>query len=124
MKIRDYRGLKAWQVGIELDAVCYRISFRLPCTERYGLARQIRDAAGSIPANIAEGNSRRHLKEHLQFVGMARASAAELRSHLQMCASRRLLSPAECEPGQHLTERVLMLVTGLQRALERKLDSQ
>ena len=123
MPVRDYRDLLAWQEAMELDAVCYRLSHSLPASERYELARQIRRAASSISSNIAEGNSRTHLGEYIQFVGIARASAAELRNHLEVCVRRRLLKPSECAHAQRLTERVLKLVTGLQRALRRKLGS-
>jgi four helix bundle protein len=123
MPIRDYRDLMAWQQAMELDAICYRLSFRLPASERYELARQIRGAAASIPSNIAEGNSRSHLAEYVQFVSIARASAAELRNHLEICLRRKLLPPSECAHAQRLTERVLKLVTALHRALQRKLGS-
>jgi four helix bundle protein len=122
MPIRDYRDLLAWQQAMELDAMCYRLSFKLPTSERYELARQLRRASSSIPSNIAEGNSRSHLGEYVQFVGIARASAAELRNHLEVCVRRRLLTPSECEPAQRLTERVVKLVTALHTALKRKLD--
>jgi four helix bundle protein len=123
MGIRDYRDLLAWQQAMELDSVCYRLSFRLPASEKYELARQIRRAASSIPSNIAEGNSRSHLGEYVQFVGIARASAAELRNHLEVCVRRRLLKPSECAHAQRLTERVMKLVTALHTSLKRKLDT-
>ncbi len=123
MGIRDYRDLNAWQEAMELDVVCYRLSIKLPASERFELARQIRGAASSIPANIAEGNSRSHLAEYVQFVSIARPSAAELRTHLEVCHRRGLLSEADCSHALRMANNVLQLVTGLQKSLRRKLDA-
>src|SRR5579859_5716001 len=57
--IRSYRELIAWQRAMELVVVSYRTASRLPRDELYGLISQIRRAATSVPANIAEGQGRR-----------------------------------------------------------------
>ena len=54
-KIQSYRDLRVWQMGMNLAENCYRITQIFPQKERYGLTSQIRRAAVSIPANIAEG---------------------------------------------------------------------
>jgi four helix bundle protein len=64
----------------------YRVSQGFPKEETFGLASQIRRAAVSIPSNIAEGHSREHLKEYLNHLSMARASLAEVETHLEIAA--------------------------------------
>jgi four helix bundle protein len=51
--VKSYRDLKAWVKAMDLVVESYKIAARLPKSEVYGLANQIRGAAVSIPANIA-----------------------------------------------------------------------
>jgi four helix bundle protein len=62
-RIQSYRELVAWQRAIELIVESYRCAAALPKTETYGLASQIRRAAVSVAANIAEGHGRTHLAD-------------------------------------------------------------
>jgi 23S rRNA-intervening sequence protein len=55
MNGESYRGLEVWQAAMDLVEEVYRLAALLPETEKYGLASQMRRAATSIPANIAEG---------------------------------------------------------------------
>jgi four helix bundle protein len=57
---KTYRELEVWQVAMELAEECYRVTSRFPKQEIYGLVSQIRRAAVSIAANIAEGQGRRY----------------------------------------------------------------
>jgi four helix bundle protein len=67
--------LIVWQKAMQLAALSYRCAQRLPAIERFGLAAQIRSAATSIPANIAEGNGRRVRDDYGRFLAIARGSA-------------------------------------------------
>jgi four helix bundle protein len=58
MTIESYRDLRVWQEAMDLAEVCYRLTAGFPREEAYGLTSQIRRAAISIPANIAEGYGR------------------------------------------------------------------
>jgi len=119
MTLRDYRDLDAWQQAMNLAEVSYRLCAQLPTFERYGLAQQIRRAATSIPANLAEGNSRAHRAEYLHFVAIARGSAAELRTHVELSRRLGLLPEAECMEALRLADRVCEIVAGLQRSLRK-----
>jgi len=59
-----------------------------PKEELYGLTSQLRRAAVSVPSNIAEGNTREHLKEYLHHISIAQASLAEIDTQLEI--ARRL----------------------------------
>ncbi len=82
MSIQNYKELEVWQIAMDLAETCYQITRGFPKEELFGLTSQIRRAAVSIPANIAEGHARHHTKEYLQFLGVARGSLMELETHL------------------------------------------
>lgn len=63
----------------------YDIINKLPCTERYALADQMRRSAISIPSNIAEGYERNSTKEYIQFLSIANGSKAELMTQIEIC---------------------------------------
>ena len=81
-RIRDYKDLIVWQRAMELAETCHDIVALLPHGAKRDLASQIRRAAHSITANIAEGHSRPSRHEYLNYIGIARASLKELESHL------------------------------------------
>lgn len=82
MKIGSYRELKIWQKGMEIAEQCYLLTRSFPASEQFGLTSQIRRAAASIPANIAEGYGRGMRGEYHQFVRYAQGSLKELETHL------------------------------------------
>ena len=86
--------LRAWQTAVDLGIVCYTLSRGFPREERYGLTKQLRDAAVSIAANIAEGNGRLTTGEYLNHLSVARGSLREVDTHLEF-ALRLRYAPAE-----------------------------
>jgi four helix bundle protein len=79
---RSHRDLKVWQIGLDLTETLYRVTASWPNDERFGLVSQVRRAAVSVPANIAEGAGRRTSGEFAHFIGIARGSLAELETLL------------------------------------------
>jgi four helix bundle protein len=71
----------------------YRATETFPKSETYGLTSQIRRAATSIPANIAEGQGRRFTKEFQYFLANARGSLWELDTHLESAMRLGFLQP-------------------------------
>ena len=86
MSIKSYEDLQVWQMAIDLVVECYRATEDFPLDERFGLTGQLRRAAVSIPANIAEGHARSHRREYLNFLSVAQGSAAELNTRLRIAA--------------------------------------
>jgi len=78
MVVKSYRDLLVWQEAMELVIGCYRISDRFPPRELYGLTNQLRRAAVSVPANIAEGRGRSHTREFVYHLSIAYGSLKEV----------------------------------------------
>lgn len=83
-KVSRYQDLVAWQKAYSLTLAVYRESQRFPPEERFGLQQQMRRAAVSIPSNIAEGFGRHTTADYLRFLDMARGSAYELETQIQL----------------------------------------
>lgn len=84
--IQSYRDLKVWQEAMNLAEECYRLTKLFPDSEMYGMTSQIRRAAVSVPANIAEGYGREYRQEYIQFLRIAKGSLKELETHLILSA--------------------------------------
>jgi four helix bundle protein len=73
-----YEGLKAWQCCHELFLAIYRVTERFPQGERYGLTAQMRRAAFSAAANLAEGSAKRGAREFRRYIDITLGSLSEL----------------------------------------------
>lgn len=91
-RIQSFKDLKIWQLGMDVLADAYELTKKFPREELYGLTSQIRRAAVSIPANIAEGFRRYHPKEHKQFLSIVMGSAAELETELLAAERLKFIS--------------------------------
>ncbi len=89
-----YRDLRVWHESVKLVEQCYGLSRSFPREELYRLTAQVRAAATSIPANIAEGNGRESPGEYAHFLHIAQGSLKELETHL-VVARRVGLAPAD-----------------------------
>ena len=94
---KGYKELKVWQLGIELVDNIYQVSGKFPKEELFGLTRQIRRAALSIPSNIAEGWSRNSPKSFIQFLNIAQGSLGEIETQL-LIAERLSLTKGPVDP--------------------------
>ena len=113
--IRDYRDLIVWQKAMELGIACERVCTELP-TRASALVTQIRRAALSIPANIAEGNGRFSRPDYLKHLSIANGSTRELETHLEF--ARRVCGETESiKTALRLALDVTRLLGGLVRAL-------
>ena len=81
-KARNFTDLIVWQKAHKFVLSVYRLSENFPKSEIYGLTSQLRRAAVSIPANIAEGFRKRSKPEKAYFLGIAQSSLEECRYYL------------------------------------------
>ena len=115
---RGHRSLSAWQKSIDLVEAVYAATKSFPKEEMFGLTSQMRRAAVSVPANIAEGAARGGTKELVYFVNIASASLSELDTHIEIA---RRLGYLTDETLQKQANDVATLVLGLLISLKRKL---
>jgi four helix bundle protein len=115
--MRPHQKLEAWSNAIELVTDIYRSSEHFPKEERYGLTGQIRRAAVSIPANIAEGAGRHSRKEFAHFLSNSQGSASELETELIIANRLGYLDEATFARLIGQLERIGRLITGLTRHL-------
>src|SRR5437867_6843654 len=120
--MRPHHKLEAWKKALDLVTDIYRNTEDFPKEERYGLTSQIRRAAVSIPANIAEGAGRYSSKEFAHFLSNAQGSASELETELNI--SNRLGYLDETSFSQLITqlERIERLIRSLSKHVAIKLS--
>ena len=112
MSVQSFKDLDVWQVGMKLAESCYRVTRSFPKEELYGLTSQIRRAAVSIPANIAEGYGRELTGSFIQFLRIAQGSSRELETHLLLSARLVLFPDTSSAQLQSECERVEQRCSG------------
>ena len=120
MAIRNYRDLEVWQRSMELAETVWRLSAAFPREERFGMTSQVRRAATSVPANIAEGAERQGTREFLQFLGIANGSLAETETFLLLAERLGLVPHDTVEDALKQAGVVGRLLAGLRRSLRER----
>jgi four helix bundle protein len=115
-----FKNLDAWRVGVSLTVLVYEIAKRLPVTERFELSSQIRRAAVSIPANVAEGQSCGRYPRYIFHVRIAKGSLGELETHLEVARRLGFVSDEDLRQTQQELTRAGQLLNGLLRSLKRR----
>jgi len=95
MEVKSFENLEVWQIGRDLVTKVYTLTASLPQSEAFGLIAQIKRAALSVPANIAEGFGRYHYMDKARFYLNARGSLYELKSHLLIARDLRYLKRSQ-----------------------------
>jgi len=117
MVVRSYRELIVWERAMQLVVAVYEVLARFPPCERYGLSGQLRRAAVSIPANIAEGHARAHRRAFLHFLSIARASLAEVETHLLVAERVGHIAADDARPAIVLCDEVSRMLTAMRARL-------
>jgi four helix bundle protein len=117
MALQSYRELRVWQRSVALANECCGIADELPNAERFTLGSQIRRAAISIPANIAEGYGRNGRAEYVHHVGIARGSLYELETLIEIARLRGYVSETDVQPLTNRTREVAAMLTRLRLRL-------
>ena len=114
-----YERFEAWQAAHQLALMLYRATDSWPRAERFGITSQVRRAALSVPANIAEGAARRGAREFRRFLDIALGSLAELSYLLRFSRDYGLLEEETWTALEGQRELTGRLVWGLYRAVAR-----
>jgi four helix bundle protein len=119
MKIERFEDLVAWQKARELTRQIYLMTKKEPFSKDFGLREQIQRAAVSIMSNLAEGFERGSRSEFHQFLVIAKASCAELRSQLYIALDVGYITPQEFERIYGLSVEVSRIIGGLKSSIKK-----
>jgi four helix bundle protein len=113
--LADFTKLDVWQLAHAFALSAYRLTATFPADERFGLTGQIRRAAVSIGANIAEGCGRYHRGDQARFLQMAKGSAKETRSHLMIARDLGFIPAPQQQAADAQLERLERMLSSLIR---------
>ena len=108
--MKNFKQLNVWQKSMSLVVQSYRLSKTLPGDEKFGLISQMNRASVSIPANIAEGSSRKSDKDYARFLEIALGSSFELET-LVLIIQLLEMAPEE------KTDAIIVEITEIQKML-------
>lgn len=112
--VQTFKDLHAWQRAHEFVVGVYRLTANFPKEEIYGLTSQLRRAAVSVPANIAEGFARLGQAEKVRFYNIAEGSLEEAKYYLYLASD---LGYGDSPELQAINEETGKLIKGLIRSI-------
>ncbi|MFT7614409.1 MAG: four helix bundle protein [Parvicellaceae bacterium] len=108
--MKNFKNLLVWKKGIEITKAAYSLANKLPKEEKYRIVDQLTRAALSIPLNIAEGSSRKSIKEFKHYMSISLGSANEVETILIVLEEIEMASPSALVLlKQQITEEQKML---------------
>jgi four helix bundle protein len=111
-KVKSFEDLTAWKAAREVRKYAYLIANKLPVSEKTNLVSQIKRAAVSITANIAEGYGRYHYQENIQYCRQSRGSLYEVKDHFITCLDENFITSEEYAKGEALMDTAARLLNG------------
>jgi len=119
-KINHFTDIEAWKLARKLRIEVYRIVKELPSEERFDLGSQMRKAAVSCTANIAEGYGRFHFQENIQFCRQSRGSMYETQDHLITCLDNGYMPKEKYDVVWKISEDAIKVLDGYIRYLKKQ----
>jgi four helix bundle protein len=123
-EIRSFEDLEVWKICREIRKKIFKLVKNFPVEEKYSLVVQIRKAAISVTANIAEGYGRFHYQENIQFCRQARGSLYELLDHLTTSLDEGYMSVDEMNGLKKLINSAIKLLNGYIRMLQKRKNNE
>jgi four helix bundle protein len=120
--MRPHEKLDVWRAAVDVVVVVYKGTESFPKEEKFGLTSQIRRAAVSIPANIAEGAARRSPKEFVHFISNAQGSASELETELLIARRLGYLQESPYIEMRDALDNIGRMLVGLARHLDGRIS--
>ena len=118
--MRPHENLDAWKKAMDFVVAVYKATDPFPKEEKFGLTSQLRRAAVSVPANIAEGAARKSAKEFVHFLSNAQGSASEVETELLIALRLGYIMEREYLTLRSSLDDIGRLITGLSLHLKRK----
>jgi len=112
-KIERFEDLQSWQKARQLANMVYELTRRPAFAKDFQLRDQIRDAAGSVMHNIAEGFDAGTRAEFVRFLKMARRSASEVQSELYLALDQKYITPEQLKSTYDLATEAKRLINGM-----------
>jgi len=116
--IKSYKDLRLWREAVDLVVRVYELTKSMPKDELYGLTSQMRRAAVSIPANIAEGYGRENRGAYAHHLRIAQGSLKELETHLVIAVRVKFVQECAFEPLAQQCDTIGTMLRGLISAVE------
>ena len=116
--MKDFKELKVWHKAYDLALAIYESSRSFPREEMYGLTSQLRRAAVSVDANIAEGCGRRSDGELVRFLQIARGSASEIEHHQLLARDLKFLEATTHQEIEKRLQEVQRMLTSLVSSIQ------
>ena len=117
--MRLHEKLEVWKRAIDFVIDVYKATDAFPKEEKFGLTSQIRRAAVSIPANIAEGAARQTEKEFVNFLSIAQGSASELETELLIAYRLGYLHDPTYINMRNTINHISRMIIGLSRHIKK-----
>ena len=122
--MRQLQSLDVWRTAHDLCEAAYRLTDAPALNRHFALVDQMRRAALSIPANIAEGYALGTTTQFVRYLRISLGSAAELGSHLEVLRRLKLIEDGPVSSAITLCSRVIAMLVGLLRKLGRRSTSR
>jgi four helix bundle protein len=121
--VRKFRNIVAWQKADDLVVCIYELTKAFPRSEIYGLTSQVRRAAVSVAANIAEGSARATLKDYTHFLFIAKSSLVEVEYYVHLSHRLGYLDDDSYQSISQIQEEASKILYGLTQHVQRQMQS-
>ena len=122
--IQRFEDLQSWQKARQLANAVYDLTDQPGFAKDFKLRDQIRDAAGSVMHNIAEGFDSGTDPEFIRFLKIARRSASEVQSELYLALDRKYINPNNLKTAYDLATEAKRLINGMIAYLRKQSKSR
>jgi four helix bundle protein len=117
MPVKKHSDLIAWQKAMGWVEAVYRATEHFPGVERFGLTRQLRESAASVPSNISEGFGQLTTAAYIRHLGIARGSLCEAETQIEIASRVHYLSGPETDALMSSSGEVGRFINNLLRSL-------
>lgn len=118
-KINEFYNLEVWKKANAFTVKIYQITKKFPMDEKYSMTDQMRRAASSVSANIAEGFNRYHSNDKIKFYLNSRGSAGESKSHVMLARDLKYINDVDANTLLRELSEIEMMINGLINSLRR-----
>jgi len=118
----SFEKLKVYQLARQLVKDVYLLQNEFPKEERFALGDQVRRAAVSITANLAEGSGRQSLKEKMRFIEIAFGSMTEVFCELQTACDLNYIKTEQLDALRPQFKEIAKMLSGLRNSSQKQLN--